>query len=63
MKEKSATFRIIENGPLEIKGNFTIVNHKGEDITLVTPAYLCRCGNSSNKPFCDGSHRKTGFSG
>ncbi len=63
MKEKTAQFRIIENGPLEVSGNFTIVNFKGEDITLTSPSFLCRCGHSSNKPFCDGSHRKNGFAG
>ncbi len=63
MKDKSATFRIKENGPLEITGNFTIVNHRGEEITISSPAYLCRCGGSSNKPYCDGTHRKNGFAG
>lgn len=58
-KEKtSALIKVIEGGPLEIKGNF-ILNDLKRDITE-TPAevYLCRCGKSSEMPFCDGSHKK-----
>ena len=51
------------NGSLRISGNFTIKDAQGNAFDLsgrITIA-LCRCGNSENKPFCDGSHRHTGF--
>ena len=50
------------NGPLLIQGNFEIVDAQGNkysiDGDVVT---LCRCGESENKPFCDGNHRPAGF--
>jgi len=61
--EKQAQFRVIKGGPMEVTGNFTITNHDGKNIEAKSPAYLCRCGSSSNKPFCDGTHRKIGFQG
>ena len=49
------------NGPYIVKGltSFTISN--GESITTKETMALCRCGGSSNKPFCDGTHRNNGF--
>lgn len=49
------------NGPLRVRGNLEIVSGTGRMVTRVTSAYLCRCGHSQNKPFCDGSHAKVGF--
>jgi CDGSH-type Zn-finger protein/uncharacterized Fe-S cluster protein YjdI len=49
------------NGPLAVRGNMEIVSGTGRVVTRVTTAYLCRCGGSSNKPFCDGTHAKIGF--
>lgn len=49
------------NGPLEIKGNMQIIDAKGDVISQDSTAYLCRCGGSSNKPFCDGTHNRIGF--
>jgi CDGSH-type Zn-finger protein len=52
------------NGPLVIEGPFTLVDHLGNEFTLPTnkPAVaLCRCGQSKNKPFCDGAHKTCGF--
>lgn len=49
------------NGPLRIRGNLEIVSGTGRMVALVTSAYLCRCGQSQNKPFCDGSHARVGF--
>jgi CDGSH-type Zn-finger protein len=52
------------NGPLVIEGPFTLVDHLGNSFTLPTnkPAVaLCRCGQSRNKPFCDGAHKVCEF--
>src|SRR5581483_12462083 len=49
------------NGPLRVRGNLEIVSGTGRMVARVTSTYLCRCGQSQNKPFCDGSHAKVGF--
>jgi CDGSH-type Zn-finger protein/uncharacterized Fe-S cluster protein YjdI len=49
------------NGPLRVRGNLEIVSGTGRVIARVTSTYLCRCGGSSTKPFCDGTHAKIGF--
>lgn len=49
------------NGPLVISGNVEICCGTGRTINRVTSARLCRCGGSSNKPFCDNTHRRNGF--
>lgn len=51
------------NGSLHLTGNFTLVNDAGETVFQTTDEWLCRCGGSSNKPFCDGTHNKIGFVG
>ena len=56
--------RTRENGPLLVQGAVKIIDHLGNEFT-VPPGKdviaLCRCGQSKNKPFCDGSHRTCGF--
>jgi CDGSH-type Zn-finger protein len=49
------------NGPLEVRGNLEICSGTGRTVDRVTATYLCRCGQSQNKPFCDGSHGRVGF--
>lgn len=51
--------RIVENGPLVIRGDVEVVddNDSMEEVVSKTRVTLCRCGKSKNKPFCDGSHR------
>ena len=49
------------NGPLLVSGNLEIVSGTGRTINRVTKTVLCRCGNSANKPYCDGSHTRVGF--
>jgi CDGSH-type Zn-finger protein/uncharacterized Fe-S cluster protein YjdI len=50
-----------KNGPLVVSGNLEIVSGTGHTINRVTKTALCRCGQSSNKPYCDGTHNKVGF--
>lgn len=59
--DKKTTFKALKNGPLEVTGNFTITGSDGAPIDVKSPVYLCRCGGSSNKPFCDGTHNRIGF--
>jgi CDGSH-type Zn-finger protein/uncharacterized Fe-S cluster protein YjdI len=50
-----------KNGPLLVEGNLEICSGTGHTIDRVQKTWLCRCGQSQNKPFCDSSHRKVGF--
>jgi CDGSH-type Zn-finger protein/uncharacterized Fe-S cluster protein YjdI len=53
--------RPLRDGPLHVKGNLSIAAGSGLERWHGTETWLCRCGQSKNKPFCDGSHRKVGF--
>ena len=49
------------NGSLMVTGNLEIVSGTGRTTDKATKVWLCRCGQSKNKPYCDGSHKTTGF--
>lgn len=49
------------NGPLFVSGNLEICAGTGRTVDRVTSARLCRCGGSSKKPYCDGTHARIGF--
>jgi len=51
------------NGPLMVHGSITVKDAMGNLTKKQNVTAFCRCGGSSNKPFCDGSHRKIGFEG
>jgi hypothetical protein len=51
------------NGPLRVQGPLEIVTGTGRTILRTNEAYLCRCGKSANKPYCDGTHKRIGFVG
>ena len=53
---------IRDNGPYVIDGEFQLVDAQGNEIPAVKRS-LCRCGGSTTKPFCDGTHSKIGFQG
>ncbi|HEV3280854.1 MAG TPA: CDGSH iron-sulfur domain-containing protein [Acidimicrobiales bacterium] len=75
--EGEATIAVTANGPYLVAGGVPLVRRRmveselGEPLTWQTrgslpvtdPMALCRCGQSGNKPFCDGSHRTNGFDG
>ena len=58
-------FKVIvrNNGPLRLEGDILICDEQGNAFGLAgrTVVSLCRCGQSANKPFCDGSHARVGF--
>ena len=49
------------NGPLLVSGNLEVVSGTGRTTNKLTKTALCRCGQSANKPYCDGTHNKVGF--
>lgn len=53
---------VLPNGPLIIYGTLTVKDRNGEETTRSKTTAFCRCGQSKNKPYCDGSHVATGFS-
>lgn len=50
-----------ENGPYHVRGGVRILLSDGTELETGEETWLCRCGNSRTKPFCDGSHRQAGF--
>jgi CDGSH-type Zn-finger protein len=59
--KNKAEFRVLKNGPLQVSGNFILKCSGGEKLETRDKIFLCRCGGSADKPFCDGSHRKVGL--
>ncbi len=51
----------IKDGPIMLNGNVVLQTSSGRVAWSGTKVALCRCGASANKPFCDGSHKTTGF--
>ena len=58
-----ATITPYRDGPLIVRGDFRLVDQDGAEIDPGRDTIaLCRCGKSGIKPFCDGSHKRSGFS-
>lgn len=57
----SASIQPLANGPLKVDGDFKVLKADGTEAEHKQTAYLCRCGHSSNKPFCDGAHKAKEF--
>jgi uncharacterized Fe-S cluster protein YjdI len=61
--EWTSLIEVTRNGPLLVHGNVTIQDAEGKHTERQKVTALCRCGDSANKPYCDGSHSKKGFVG
>jgi CDGSH-type Zn-finger protein len=53
----------VENGPNKLEGlsSYRVIRDGEEEAVERAVVFLCRCGHSENKPFCDGTHNKIGF--
>jgi uncharacterized Fe-S cluster protein YjdI len=51
------------NGPIMVKSSCVIKHSDGREEIREGKTFLCRCGASNNKPFCDGAHKKINFEG
>lgn len=62
-ERREVVIRARENGPLVVEGPFKLVDADGHeyDVAGKPRVSLCRCGGSTRKPFCDGTHSKLGF--
>ena len=61
--DSKPTIECASNGPYIVENLENLQNSKGDRIPTKPVIALCRCGGSANKPFCDGTHSKIGFSG
>jgi CDGSH-type Zn-finger protein len=58
----SASITPYPNGPYLVRGDFELTDREGRPIEVRRATIaLCRCGRSRTRPFCDGSHKLTGF--
>ena len=55
------TIEVIQNGPYIVKGDVGLTDSDGNKFQVEKRMALCRCGASTTKPFCDGTHSKIGF--
>ncbi|MFN8167758.1 MAG: (4Fe-4S)-binding protein [Candidatus Nanopelagicales bacterium] len=55
------TITVHARGPLEVRGEMSVVASDGTVLRESRRQYFCRCGHSANKPFCDGSHNRVRF--
>ena len=62
MDNTDVVIKVRDNGPYKVTGPVTIVDAEGNEFALPDgPVALCRCAQSQTKPFCDASHRVSGF--
>lgn len=61
-KMAEVKIKVLKDGPYEVDGEVELLDARRNAIPIPErPFYLCRCGQSANKPFCDGSHKEVGF--
>lgn len=55
--KSQAVVDVLDYGPLKISGNFILKDLRRDQEIRVNEVFLCRCGRSGTKPYCDGSHK------
>jgi CDGSH-type Zn-finger protein len=64
LNERPVVIKVTEHGPLRVKGPATVIDADGTPYEITRKTFfLCRCGASQKKTFCDGSHARVGFRG
>lgn len=58
---KPVNVRIMKDGPIVVEGKFRILGKDGLELKPSVMTSFCRCGSSKDMPYCDGTHRKIGF--
>lgn len=61
-REKPTNIRIMKDGPIVVDGKFKIIGADNRELRKTPMTSFCRCGHSKSQPYCDGTHRKIGFS-
>jgi CDGSH-type Zn-finger protein len=61
MENTNVKVTVLANGPLMVEGSIKVVKKDGSSETKEQKNFLCRCGYSQKKPYCDGSHKKNNF--
>ena len=56
-----ATIRPGDDGPYHVQVDFVLIDGSGNSLEITDESWLCRCGQSDDKPFCSGAHNNCGF--
>lgn len=59
---KPASIRIMKDGPIVVDGLYKVIGIDDKELKPTQMTSFCRCGHSRSMPYCDGTHRKVGFS-
>lgn len=52
----NAKIQPLDNGPFRVVGEIELIDGEGKRMETTGETYLCRCGRSTNQPFCSGAH-------
>ncbi|MCK4991100.1 MAG: CDGSH iron-sulfur domain-containing protein, partial [Bacteroidales bacterium] len=58
---KPTNIRIMKDGPIVVEGKFKVIGADNRELKPTQMTSFCRCGDSMSMPYCDGTHRKVGF--
>lgn len=61
MEDNRVTIQVRDNGSYRVTGPVQLLDAEGHEFEHKESFSLCRCGQSGNKPFCDGTHKTCGF--